>query len=81
MRGIHGVEELFGQPPWRAHREIDRVSRSHEYLQGDSWLTEEQWASFERWQLTAATYFDPVGWRILLQKADYTGDYYWTVTE
>ena len=65
----------------RPSGEIERVGRRHRYVQVDSWLTEEQREKFERWQLTAATYSDPEGWRRLFQEAGYTGDYYWTVTE
>ena len=43
----------------QALREVSRVSRKHAYVQVDSWLTEEQRENFERWQLTAMTYFDP----------------------
>jgi SAM-dependent methyltransferase len=65
----------------RALRELERVSRAHKYLQVDSYLTAEQRENFERWQLTAMTYFDPEGWRRLFAEARYTGDYYWTITE
>jgi SAM-dependent methyltransferase len=65
----------------RALREMERVSRGHKYLQVDSFLNEEQRDNFERWQLTAVTYFDPAGWRALFAEAGYTGDYYWTITE
>jgi len=65
----------------RAIREMERVSRRHKYLQVDSWLNEEQRQNFERWQLTARTYFDPEGWRQILNRAGYTGEYYWTITE
>jgi SAM-dependent methyltransferase len=64
-----------------AVREIERVGRGPKYLQVDSWLTEEQRQNFERWQLTALTYFDPDGWRTLLSESNYSGDYYWTLTE
>jgi len=65
----------------RAIREMERVSRKHKYLQVDSFLTEEQRENFERWQLTAVTYFPPDGWRRFFSEAGYTGDYYWTITE
>jgi SAM-dependent methyltransferase len=67
----------------QAVREIERVKRpgGHSYLQVDSWLTEAQRLDFERWQLTALTYFDPDGWKRLLAEAGYRGDYYWTLTE
>jgi ubiquinone/menaquinone biosynthesis C-methylase UbiE len=64
-----------------AIREMERVGRKHRYLQVDSWLSDEQRENFERWQLTAVTYFDPQGWQELLAAAGYTGDYYWTLTE
>lgn len=64
-----------------AVREMERVSRRFKYLQVDSFLTEAQRRNFERWQLTAVTYFDPEGWRRLFAEAGYTGDYYWTITE
>jgi SAM-dependent methyltransferase len=65
----------------QAVREIERVSRAHKYIQVDSWLTDQQHQDFERWQLTAVTYFDPDGWRRLFEECAYTGDYYWTLTE
>lgn len=65
----------------QAIREMERVSRSHKYLQVDSYLDDEQREKFERWQLTALTHFDPEGWRQLFAEAGYTGEYYWTITE
>lgn len=67
----------------QAIREIERVKRpgGQSYVQVDSWLTEEQHQKFERWQLTALTYFAPEGWRQLFSEAGYTGDYFWTLTE
>lgn len=78
---INTVHNLERGDCIRALREMERVSRRHRYLQVDSWLTEEQREKFERWQLTAVTYFDPDGWRKLFSEAGYTGDYYWTLTE
>jgi len=60
---------------------MERVSRGAKYLQVDSWLDETQHQNFERWVLTALTYFEPGGWRRLFAEAEYTGDYYWTLTE
>jgi len=65
----------------QAIREMERVGRRHKYLQVDSWLTEKQRENFERWQLTAVTYFEPDGWRDVFRKAGYTGEYYWTLTD
>jgi SAM-dependent methyltransferase len=64
-----------------AIREIERVSRRFKYVQVDSYRTEEERRKFERWQLTALTYFDPDGWRLLFRAAGYSGDYFWTITE
>jgi SAM-dependent methyltransferase len=65
----------------QAIREMERVSRSHKYLQVDSYLDDEQREKLERWQLTALTHFDPEGWRRLFAEAGYAGEYYWTITE
>jgi SAM-dependent methyltransferase len=78
---INAVHNLGRGACVQALREIERVGRHHRYVQVDSWLTEEQREKFERWQLTAATYSDPEGWRRLFAEAGYSGDYYWTVTE
>ena len=61
--------------------EMERVSRRFKYLQVDSYRSEQERENFERWQLTAVTYFDPTGWRRVFERAGYTGDYYWTITE
>jgi SAM-dependent methyltransferase len=65
----------------QAIREMERVSRRFKYLQVDSYLDETQRRNFERWQLTAVTHRDPAGWRQIFEKAGYTGDYFWTITE
>ena len=61
--------------------EMERVSRRFKYLQVDSYRSEQERENFERWQLTAVTYFDPAGWRRVFEQAGYTGDYSWTITE
>jgi len=78
---INTVHNLERSACVRALAEIERVARRHRYVQVDSWLNESQREKFERWQLTARTYFDPAGWRGLFAEAGYRGDYYWTVTE
>ena len=78
---INTVHNLERSACVRALAEIERVARRHRYVQVDSWLSESQREKFERWQLTARTYFDPAGWRRLFAEAGYRGDYYWTVTE
>jgi SAM-dependent methyltransferase len=78
---INVVHNLARAECLGAVREMERVSRRFKYLQVDSFFTEEQRTNFERWQLTAQTWFDPEGWRRLFDEAGYTGDYYWTITE
>lgn len=78
---INTIHNLELDRCFQAIREMERVSRRHKYLQVDSWLNDEQREKFERWQLTAVTYFDPAGWRAVFEKAGYTGEYYWTLTE
>jgi SAM-dependent methyltransferase len=78
---INTIHNLDLERCKQALREMSRVSRKHSYVQVDSWLSEEQHANFERWQLTAMTYFDPDGWRTVFDEVGYTGDYYWTITE
>ena len=64
-----------------ALREIERVSRGGKYVQVDSWLNDDQRRNLDLWVLTALTYVDPDEWRRIFAKADYSGDYYWTLTE
>ncbi len=78
---INTVHNLDARHCADALREMERVSRAHKYVQVDSYLTEEQRVNFERWQLTAITYFAPDGWRRFFEETGYTGDYYWTITE
>ena len=78
---INTIHNLDLERCKQAIREMERVGRGHKYLQVDSWLTEEQRQNFERWQLTALTYFDPESWRDIFRQTGHTGDYYWTLTE
>ncbi|MDO8794111.1 MAG: class I SAM-dependent methyltransferase, partial [Vicinamibacterales bacterium] len=64
-----------------ALREIERVSRGGKYVQVDSWLNDDQRRNLDLWVLTALTYVDPDEWRRIFAEADYSGDYYWTLTE
>ncbi len=78
---INTVHNLERERCRRALAEMERVSRGHSYVRVDSWLNDEQRRAFERWQLTALTFFPPEGWRALFADAGYTGDYSWTITE
>jgi len=78
---INTVHNLDLEKCKRAIRDMRRVSRRHTYLQVDSWLNEEQYKNFERWQLTALTYFDREEWKNLFREVGYQGEFYWTLTE
>ena len=78
---INTVHNLERDRCVQAISEMERVSRRFKYLQVDSYRSEQERENFERWQLTAVTYFDPAGWRRVFEQAGYTGDYYWTITE
>lgn len=78
---INTVHNLELERCKEAIREMERVGGRNKYLQVDSWLSEEQHRNFERWQLTAVTYFAAEGWRRLFSEVGYTGEYYWTITE
>ena len=78
---INSVHNLERDRCVQAISEMERVSRRFKYLQVDSYRSEPEREDFERWQLTAVTYFDPAGWRRVFERAGYTGDYYWTITE
>lgn len=78
---INVVHNLEADACRRAIAEMERVSRRFKYLQVDSFLDETQRDAFERWVLTALTYYDPAGWVRLFREAGYTGDYFWTITE
>jgi SAM-dependent methyltransferase len=78
---INTIHNLDLEQCLRALREMERVSRRFKYVQVDSYRDDEERALFERWQLTAVTYFDPEGWKQRFREAGYTGDFYWTITE
>jgi len=78
---INTVHNLDLERCKQAIREMERVSHRYKYLQVDSWLNEEQRRNFERWVLTAVTYFEPEEWRKVFREVGYTGEYYWTITE
>lgn len=62
----------------KAIKEMVRVSPNKNYIQVDSYNTEEEEATFLKWVLTAKTHFYPDGWKELFNEAGYKGDYYWT---
>ena len=45
----------------------------------DSYLNDEQKKIFESWVLTAKFHDYPEGWKKIFKKANYKGDYFWTI--
>jgi SAM-dependent methyltransferase len=78
---INTIHNLDEDGCIKALREMERVAPGRGYVQVDSYLTPEQKELFLMWQLTCKTHFTPDGWAKLFEKAGYTGDYYWTITE
>ncbi|MBT4769029.1 MAG: class I SAM-dependent methyltransferase [Rhodospirillaceae bacterium] len=78
---INAIHNLDHEGCVRALREMARVSSKNNYIQVDSYRTEEEKENMEKWILTAVTAYDPDGWRRLFSEAGYDGDYYWTITE
>ena len=64
-----------------ALKEMERVAPGKGFVQVDSYYTEEQKKIFESWVLTAKYHNYPNEWIKLFKKANYTGDWYWTIIE
>ena len=64
-----------------ALKELRRVSKGKEFIQVDSYHTEEQKKLFEDWVLTAEFHDYPEEWLQVFHEAGYTGDYFWTILE
>jgi ubiquinone/menaquinone biosynthesis C-methylase UbiE len=62
-----------------ALEEIVRVSKGAAFVQVDSYLNDEQKKIFESWVLTAKFHDYPEGWKKIFKKANYKGDYFWTI--
>ena len=65
----------------KAVQEIQRLATGKNFIQVDSYRTQEQKEIFESWVLTALYHDYPDGWQRLFQEAGYTGDWYWTIIE
>jgi len=78
---INTVHNLEPERCLEAVRELQRVSPRAGFIQVDAYRTPQERALFEDWMLTAKTYLRPEEWRGLLERAGYTGDYYWTILE
>ena len=78
LNTIHNLNENNAV---KALKEIVRVSKGNSFVQVDSYLNKNQKEIFESWVLTAQFHDYPKGWKRLFKKANYTGDYFWTIIE
>jgi len=62
-----------------ALKEIQRVSKQNSFVQVDSYRNKKEKKRFLDWVLTAKFHDYPKVWLKLFKKANYTGDYYWTI--
>jgi SAM-dependent methyltransferase len=75
---IHNLDEAACI---EAVREMERLAPGHGYLQVDAYRNDAERDIFLDWVLTADTFGTPEMWRGLFGRANYTGDYYWTILE
>lgn len=59
--------------------EMDRLSGKKCFVQVDSYRSKMEKQTFLSWVLTAHTHFYPQGWKKIFKKANYKGDYFWTI--
>ena len=62
-----------------ALKEIVRVSKGKSFIQVDSYNNLKEKKIFLDWVLTAKYHDYPKNWKKLFKKANYKGDYYWTI--
>jgi SAM-dependent methyltransferase len=60
---------------YRGLREIQRVSRRHEYIVMDSYRNEQEKVNLLYWQLTCECFFTPQEWEFIFQEVGYSGDF------
>ncbi len=76
---INTIHNLAFEQCADALREIMRVTRSHSYVQVDSYHNDAERQNLLDWILTARTYMSQGEWRKFFDDAGYKGDYFWTV--
>ena len=76
---INTIHNLTRDLCKQAIKEMLRVSKGKEFIQVDSYKTEEQKKIFESWVLTAKFYGYPHEWMELFKECNYNGDWYWTI--
>jgi len=75
---INSLHNLKKPELLQALHEMGRVAKKGQFLQVDSYRTEEEKQIFESWVLTAYTYGYPREWEAIFKEVGYEGDYYWT---
>jgi len=78
---INVIHNLTNEECIGAINEITRVTTSGSYIQVDAYKTEAEKQLFLDWVLTAKTYGTPNFWEEIFKKAEYKGDFYWTILE
>ena len=80
---INTLHNLDNDGCINALKEMNRVCRNpdRQFVQVDAYRNDEELELFETWMLTAKTYCKPDEWIDLFVKAEYVGDYFWTILE
>lgn len=78
---INTIHNLVKEDCIKSICEMERVLRKkgNAYIQVDSYLNEKEKKFFEGWVLTAKYHDYPENWIELFKKANYSGDWYWTL--
>lgn len=76
---INTVHNLELEECVMAIKEIDRVSKKSSFITVDAYRNEEEKKRMNQWNLTAKTIMSVDEWKILFEKINYQGDYYWFI--
>jgi ubiquinone/menaquinone biosynthesis C-methylase UbiE len=76
---INTIHNLNKEDCINALKEINRVSKGKSFIQVDSYTNKREYKKFLEWMLTAKTFLTPKKWKEIFKKANYNGDYYWTI--
>jgi SAM-dependent methyltransferase len=72
---INTLHNLYCFDMLDALKEMQRVSKAHQYLCVESYRNEEEKVNLLYWQLTCECFFTPDEWRWWFHQAGYTGDH------
>ena len=72
---INTLHNLNLHKLWLALKEMQRVSKTHQYLCVEAYRNEQEKANLLYWQLTCRAFFSPDDWNFLFDKAGYNGDF------